>query len=149
MDIYMWTGVVKLLLLAFCFPGIVSVLFVRLPKNQKVTKSEILASVLFIIILTSIIGTYKIINNEPKEVIECIVVDSRKEKSETVTFGSSEVIVLTLEDNSKNRYEHKVGLSDKRKYKVGDRIYLYKSVEETMWNIATEKKIKKFKRIEE
>lgn len=130
------------------FPGIVSVLFVRLPKNQKVTKSEILASVLYILILTNLISTYKIINNEPKEVIECTVIDSRKE-SETVSRGRRDVIVLTLEDNNRNRYEHKVGLSDKRKYKVEDRVYLYKSVEETMWNIATEKKIKKFKRIEE
>lgn len=130
------------------FPGIVSVLFVRLPKNQKVTKSEILASVLYILILTNLISTYKITNNEPKEVIECTVIDSRKE-SETVSRGRRDVIVLTLEDNNRNRYEHKVGLSDKRKYKVEDRVYLYKSVEETMWNIATEKKIKKFKRIEE
>lgn len=126
------------------FPGIVSVLFVRLPKNQKVTKSEILASVLYILILTNLISTYKIINNEPKEVIECTVIDSRKE-SETVSRGRRDVIVLTLEDNNRNRYEHKVGLSDKRKYKVEDRVYLYKSVEETMRNIATEKKIKKFK----
>lgn len=148
MDIYMWTGVAKLLL-AFCFPGTVSVLFVRLPKNQKATKLEILASVLFIIILISLISTYKVINNEPKEIIEYIIIDSRKEKSETVSWGRREVIVLTLEDNNRNRYEHTVDLSDKRKYKVGDRVYLYKSVEETMWNIATEKKIKKFKRIVE